>query len=199
MLYVRPSDRPYRSDYASAIQNVLPNIQSWYRDQLGGKTFHLHTAQPEPCALPHDSAYYLMGSWTKVLADVQGCAPVGYASPTVTWVLYVDVLDSCNDPGRLGAGTLGITMLPRTDLDGLVGQPVTDRCGWDASAPLNRWIGGLGHELGHALGLLHPPGCDASLPTCDYGALMWTGFYSYPSAYLRPDDRATLLASVFIR
>ena len=36
-----------------------------------------------------------------------------------------------------------------------------------ATSSLGRWIGGLAHELGHALGLLHPPGCEEGLASCD--------------------------------
>jgi hypothetical protein len=56
----------------------------------------------------------------------------------------------------------------------------------------------LGHELGHALGLPHPPGCDQGLPSCDSNALMWLGYTTWPQTHLRPADRATLDASPFM-
>ena len=61
-----------------------------------------------------------------------------------------------------------------------------------------QWIGGLGHELGHALGLPHPPGCDAGLPTCDQEALMGSANYVYPETYLRADNKEALIRSQFI-
>ena len=63
----------------------------------------------------------------------------------------------------------------------------------------DRWIGGGGHELGHALGLPHPPGCDEGLPTCDWEALMYVGYDDWPHTHLRDDEKAVLLASPFIR
>ena len=64
--------------------------------------------------------------------------------------------------------------------------------------PVSRLIGGLGHELGHAFGLPHPPGCDAGSPACPTQALMWLGYITYPNAFLLPEDKSTLLASQFI-
>ena len=84
-------------------------------------------------------------------------------------------------------------------MDGLIGERYFDDCGGEWFYPPNRYIGGLGHELGHAFGLPHPPGCDAGLPTCDYNALMWCGFWGgYPSTtYLRSDEKQFLLTSPF--
>jgi hypothetical protein len=136
---------------------------------------------------------------SKVFADVQTCAPVSYNSSEFTWVLYVDVVHACNTPGRLGAGTSGVTMLPRQDMDGLIGARYLDDCGVEYRYPPTRYVGGLGHELGHAFGLPHPPGCDARLPTCDENALMWLGYIVYPNTYLRPEEKQFLLTTPFFR
>jgi hypothetical protein len=60
-----------------------------------------------------------------------------------------------------------------------------------------RWVGGLGHELGHAFFLPHPPGCDDGLPECDETALLWVGYATYPDAHLTKADIATLTTSPF--
>ena len=36
VLYVAPEDRPFRPEYSEAISKAIVNVQSWYRDQLGG-------------------------------------------------------------------------------------------------------------------------------------------------------------------
>ncbi|WP_419863169.1 hypothetical protein [Candidatus Poriferisodalis sp.] len=66
------------------------------------------------------------------------------------------------------------------------------------SGPANRWIGGAGHELAHALYVPHPPGCDEGESDCDTWALTWAGYVNYPHTYLRDDEKALLLESSFI-
>lgn len=60
-------------------------------------------------------------------------------------------------------------------------------------------IGGIAHELTHALGVIaHPPGCDEGLPSCDHGPLMHLGHLFYPDTYLRDAEKAILRESPFI-
>lgn len=64
----------------------------------------------------------------------------------------------------------GLAVLPRADIDGLLGLSQSTLC---------RWVGGLGHELGHAVGLDHPPGCDADQSQKPCKSLMYLGYLSY--------------------
>ena len=201
VLYVSPADRQFRADYSEGITHVLVDLQSWYRRQTGGLTFSLYDTTPEHCRLPEPSDYYARGNaWEKVQQDVQPCAPVEYGRTTFVWVLYVDVDEACDEPNELGAGGDGITMMPRGDLEGMT-NPGTDYYDCDEGPyndPLERWIGGAGHELGHAIrDLRHPPGCDEGLPSCDpvFGSLMHLGYITYPDTYLLTEDKETLLRS----
>jgi hypothetical protein len=196
VVYAIPQDRAFRPDYAGAVQNAMVSLQVWYKQQLGGRTFALFSAQPEVCRLPNTGAYYPGGTYTKLLNDVQSCLPIR-AATTTAWVLYADIEDACNDPGRLGVGSLGLTLLGSQDLHGLVGERVIDGCGVEFRFGIGRYIGGAGHELGHVFGLSHPPGCDAGLPTCDTLALMWSGYSLYPNTYLRADEKLILQTSPF--
>lgn len=197
VVYAHPSDRPYRADYAAAVSDAVNQVQAWYGTQLGGRSFVQDPGGLVSCALPHDSAYYKTASWDRVQADLQPCAPVAFGTD-VDWVVYADVIDACGD-GRLGAGNVGLTMLPRADLQGLVGEPQQDSCGTVNTMPTTRWVGGLGHEMGHTFGIPHPPGCDAGLATCDANSIMWVGYAAYPSTYFSETERAALLQSPFIR
>jgi hypothetical protein len=199
VLYAIPQDRAYRADYVAAVQSAMLDLQAWYLQQLSGRTFTLFKIAPETCTLPHPAAYYPGGTFSKVIADLQGCVPVTIGSSSTSWVVHADVEDGCNDPGRLGVGAFGLTIMGSQDLHGLVGERVIDGCGVEYRQPIGRYIGGTGHELGHTLGLSHPPGCDAGLPSCDTQALMWSGYSLYPNTYLRDDDKQILMMSPFIR
>ena len=209
VLYAVPSDREFRSDYSQAIRRAMEHVRWWYQQQLDGLTFSLNSPVPEKCRMsqPHD--FYARYSWERVRDGVQHCAPVeGYTSDTV-WVIYPDVKTECSPTGsagdgidgygELGRGGPGLTMLSADDLEGLAEPADFILCGVGPfPGSLGRWIGGLAHELGHALGLPHPPGCDDGLPSCDHYSLMHLGFTAYPSTYLRDDDKAALRDSPFI-
>lgn len=57
----------------------------------------------------------------------------------------------------------------------------------------------MGHELLHALGVLHPADCEAGEATCEQNALMWLGYEWYPRTHLRLDEKTRLIQSPFIR
>jgi hypothetical protein len=197
LVYAAPQDRPFRPDYSAAVQMAFADLRSWYRAQVGGKTFSLFRSEPEYCGLPGETSYYRVDSWTKVVTDVQGCVPLTYDSPDFRWILYADIEHECDAPGRIGAASRGVAIMGRGDLDGLVGDTVVTDCGKVVQLPVGRWIGGAGHELGHTFGLPHPPGCQEGLPTCDHGCLMWLGYLVYPNTYLRDEEKERLRTSPF--
>jgi hypothetical protein len=84
-----------------------------------------------------------------------------------------------------GAGSMGFCAMGDQDLKGLLGQNT------DNLDP-NRWIGGGGHELGHAFGLNHPDNLNEQ-------AIMWTGYAIYPNCILQQNDKDILNASPFFR
>ena len=197
-IYAVGSDRAFQSASAGGIRKAATDLQAWYPGQLGGKTILLNDPVVEKCVLPKPAAYYAGDSFNRVLTDVTVCVPAMWNDPNFRWVIYADVDELCN-VGRLGLGGSGVTIMGHFDIAGLGGQRTqTGPCGDTFSFAFDRWTGGLGHELGHALGLPHPPGCDQSLSICDSNALMWAGFYNFPTTYLRDDDKATLNGSPFL-
>ena len=210
VLYAVPSDGEFRTETQYAIRQAVAHVRWWYQQQLGGATFSLSYPTVETCHMSQPEAFYATGdAWEKIVEGVQHCAPVrgwtasgSYDAPestTTNWVIYPDVEEDCDDPDHeLGRGGPGLTILGSTDVEGVTEPGEYRYCDevWEGS--LGRWIGGLAHELGHALELAHPPGCDEELPTCDHQALMANGFESYPGTYLRDDEKAILGRSPFI-
>jgi hypothetical protein len=96
-------------------------------------------------------------------------------------------------------GAQGVAVLPANDLRGLVGEPTPPVCEGELQYAVSRYIGGSGHELGHAFGLDHPPGCDANPPSGDTQALMCPGYLDYPKTHLTQQDIEQLRQSVFFR
>ena len=79
-----------------------------------------------------------------------------FDDPENIWIFYVDSENACGQVG--GAGGAGRAVMGRDDLDGLLFAKPYNRCGEFYNLPIERWMGGLGHELGHTLGLPRPPG-----------------------------------------
>jgi hypothetical protein len=119
--------------------------------------------------------------YDNALAETSRLLGARHNDPHFIWVIYSD------GPGNKGRGTSGVACLPEDDLLGLIGKHPTQK------NPV-RWVGGLGHELGHAFGLPHPTDT-----VRDADALMWAGFYSkYPDhSYLTESDKKILLRSPF--
>ena len=151
VLYVAPANRAFRADYSEGIATAIVDVQSWYRRELGGLTFSLYSATPEQCHLSEAEDFYGRYSWQKVVDGVQHCAPVRGGTSTFAGVVYVDVELTCAPDGgtgeweqgydQLGRGRAGLTILPRGDLDGLIGEKLVyyGRCGggpWDG--PIRR-------------------------------------------------------------
>lgn len=205
IVYLVPSDRTVQQPYVSALDQAIRSLRTWYSGQMSPrKTFNVASPAVHVVALPHAAAWYAENPrpalftqfWENVLADAFPLTGGGFHDPENIWAYYIDADPACGQCG--GCGTSGVLVISANDLRGLTGEPWRPSCpgDFDHGGPA-RFIGGLGHELGHAFGLPHPPGCDQGDPQCDHNALMWNGFRSYPNAYLRPDEVAILNNSPF--
>ena len=153
---------------------------------------------PQVCHVPHEAPYYEgRDGWDRVIEDLQHCGPVAHHSSRHVWVGYIDAVYNCENPGELGRGGGGVTIMHGGDLAGLADPENYSMCGFPPRGD-GGWVGGTAHELGHALGLPHPEGCENKLESCDFEALMWAGFYDFPDSYLTDTDKAALMASPFI-
>jgi PEP-CTERM motif-containing protein len=207
-LYLVPSDRAPNPDYAAAIDAALFDLQAWYAGQLGGPTFGIATPNVEIVSTALPASYYstprgFPGTSSDFFFNVfEEATSVGVVldDPAFRWAVYIDAEPG---PGQFGGAALGgVTVIAAPDLRGLIGQE---------PAPVSRWIGGLGHELGHTFGLPHPNDCLAPFPAgdCPYnqlnypldvtgGALMQFGYLTYPNTYLLPEERQFLRTTPYI-
>ena len=190
MVYLVSKDREVRSDYQQAIEGAIRELQGWYARQLNGPTFKLHNPVVEVARSSQPAGWFYnhanggnQDDWgfNNTLAEASRLLGARYNDANYIWVIYSD------GPGNKGRGGSGVTCLPEDDLLGLIGKHPTQK------EPA-RWVGGLGHELGHAFGLAHPTDT-----VRDADAIMWAGFYGkYPGkAYLTEQDKRILLRSPF--
>jgi hypothetical protein len=189
-VYLVPSDRAFNFAYSNAIYSAITNLQGWYAEQLSnGTSFRLHVPVVESYTTPHTTTWYTTNSggyFYNALNDGFQLTGGTYPDPDITWVFYLDA-----DPkGQATGGVKGVAVLHQGDLQGLVAE---------AASTTRRWIGGSGHELGHAFGLPHPPGCETPIPgvTCPTSTLMWLGYTTYPNTYLLPANKDILNQSGF--
>ncbi len=199
IIYLIPSDKTERADYMQAMENAIRHLQRWYWVQMEGKTFTLNDPVVEVVKTIHPSSYYgshasgdfSLWFWNNVIADGFAAKNAGFNDPLNRWIFYIDAEPQSGQIG--GAGTSGVSTLPQHDLMGLIGKV-------PAEPRMSRWVGGLGHELGHAFGLPHPAVCDSheaqdASPTCQ--SLMYLGYIPYPVTRFLPSDMETLNASAF--
>jgi hypothetical protein len=214
VVYLVPADKTPRDDYAAAVEEAILEMQAFYQEELGisrsrgrktvGETFETFTPTVEVVVTPHDSAYYnannQAGSFEfffRAVGDGFEATGGGFNDPDAVWVYYIDADPAC---GQGTGGTSGVALLPANDLRGLVGEPNVPPCIGDPpdTGGVCRWVGGLGHELGHAFGLPHPPGCDQGTCSAEaFFSLMFFGYILYPDTYFLDEDKELLEASPF--
>jgi len=196
------------------VKRAILEMQAFYQEELGisrskgrkaiGETFKTPLPTVEVVVTPHDSAYYNANNqagqfefFFRAVTDGFDATGGGFNDPDAVWIYYIDADPAC---GQGTGGTSGVALLPANDLRGLVGEPNVPPCIGDPpdTGGVCRWIGGLGHELGHAFGLPHPPGCDQGTCSAEaFFSLMFFGYTVYPDTYFLDEDKVRLEASPF--
>jgi hypothetical protein len=206
IVYLVPSDRTVQPQYTEALRNAIRNLRVWYWSELeNGRTFAIsdpvvsvhQTAHPvrwyqeTPNATPwNEPRWWLVNN---MLSDAAALAGARMNDPDNIWLIYLDGVPDCGREQRAGVAVSGVAWFDRDDLQGLAGERVQYSCtDYDTQFPVGRWIGGMGHELGHAFGLPHPRECENGLPGCPSDALMWDGFRRYPATFLLPQEKEAL-------
>jgi hypothetical protein len=208
VIYLVPSDRAVRDDYRRHLDSAIGHVQIWLRNELGENlSFSTDKKPVEVLQTSHTASWYsenpsgpvAVSFFFNVLADGFALTGGQFNDPSNIWVFYIDAEPAC---GQLTGATSGVAVLPEHDLRGLAGEENIPTCPTDPvdTSGVCRWVGGLGHELGHALGLPHPLACEDGDPStaCPSDNLMWLGYITYPDTFLLENDKTLLEASPFI-
>lgn len=209
-VYIVPNDRSPRADYKAAVADAALHLHDFYQKELGsGYTYHLNDPIVEVHKTIHDASWYATNNaggssngwfWVNALADAFAETGGTFNDPNNRWIYFIDAEPAC---GQYAGGTSGVALLPSGDLRGLNGESNIPPCPLDPpdTGGKYRFIGGAGHELGHAFNLPHPPGCGSggTFDGCTGGStafysLMYVGYAYYPGTYFLAQDKTDLLA-----
>jgi hypothetical protein len=188
LIYLLPSDQTADAKVASGMERAIRHLQIFYGAQMGGgQSFSIHAPVVEQLHSAQSSSWFAQDVWGRGTSETFALTGGGFFDQQNIWIIYIDVVPG---PGQATGGTSSVALLSHNDVLGISGEDTQGQ-------GLCRWVGGLGHELGHALGLPHPPGCDAGAPTCDSQVLMYLGYLAYPMTTLNADEVLQLRASPF--
>jgi len=189
VVYMVPNDKKINNTYKISIEKAVLNVQQWYL-QKTGNTFKLNNTIVEVIKSNHPSAWYnntkskfwsdnkMLWFSSNAIEDAMNLAGVKFNDSQFAWVIYVDA------EGDTGTGGNGIASLPLHDILGVSGIHPTEK-------NVQRWYGGLAHEIGHVFGLAHPGESEPD-------ALMQYGYTKYPDCYLTRTDLETLKNNPFL-
>jgi hypothetical protein len=181
VFWLRPTDKPVDQRYPDGIAAVMVEAQRYYQQELG-KTFILNDPVVEVVDGEHDENWYITNNCTG--SDHYWCVVgnmhqelmrrFGISSPDSRWLNVGEI--SAEEPNRSGGGaSLGWVTLSGHDADGAAG----------VNGPMNRWYGGMVHELGHAFGLPDSTSTD--------GTPMSASFYNYPNTHFSQAQKNAIL------
>ncbi len=201
-IYLIPQDKTFKQQYKAALEKAVKHVQIWYYNKTGTeKTFELREPPVEVIYSDRNSEWYRSNN---NCIDEKKCFFYNTKNDVITlindsgsqannvFIVYVDADPACNQFGGLYENK--VVVLPANDLRGLVGETNIPQC---TNGPADnrgpcRWVGGLAHELGHALGLAHPHDCEEKNISCPSDAVMWVGYGNYPNTYLLDIDKQIL-------
>jgi hypothetical protein len=163
-----PSDVAYDSATVRAIGRAAYNTRSWYRAQLGGRTFRFDEEHPVEVVFGRRTR-----AWYERQPNPFGWDPVWNANYQVDmevkerlsledWSSLYKVAIYMSATGGGGA-SMGRLVIPQHDVDGIQ----------DGTLNIHRFWGGLAHEMGHTF--------DLPDATHDDGTIMSGAMYAYPA------------------
>lgn len=181
--WLKPSDVAYDQRWPDGIASVMREAQRYYQQELG-RTFTLNSPVVEVVNGDHVKSWYENtpnGSekywWAVFNMQQELMRKLNLQAPDSRWVNVGEV--SAEGDGAGGGGGGGWVILCQHDADGAAG----------VNGDMNRWYGGMVHELGHAFGL----------PDSTYtdGTPMSASFYSYPNTHFTQAQKNGILTGPY--
>ncbi|GES24879.1 lectin [Acrocarpospora pleiomorpha] len=179
VFWLKPSNVAYDQRYPDGIAKVVQEAQRFFRQQLG-KTFTLNNPVVEVVNGDQLQSWYENTPncgdkywWSVCNMQAELRRKFGLGAPDSRWINVGEI--SAEGDGAGGGGGNGWVILSGHDADGAAG----------INGPMNRWYGGMVHELGHAFGL---PDATSTDGTC-----MSATFYSYPNCTFSQAQKNSIL------
>ncbi|MEU7870514.1 RICIN domain-containing protein [Dactylosporangium sp. NPDC049140] len=178
--WLRPSDVPYDQRYPDGIAAVMREAQRYYKQELG-RTFTLNPTVVEVVTGDHVRSWYENTPnggdkywWAVTNMQQELIRKLGLRAPDSRWLNVGEI--SAEGDGAGGGGGGGWVILSGHDADGAAGT---------SGQSMNRWYGGMVHELGHAFGLPDSSGDDDTPMSAD--------FYNYPNTHFSQAQKTSIL------
>jgi hypothetical protein len=179
VFWLRPSDVPFDQKYPDGIGKVIVEAQKYYKAELG-KTFKVNDPIVETVVGDQKKTWYENTPnggekywWSVTNMENELVRKFGLKNPDSRWMVVGEI--SAEGEGAGGGGSPGWVILCQHDADGAVGIGGT----------MNRWYGGMVHELGHAFGLPDSASTD--------GTPMSGSFYDYPNTHFSDAQKKSIL------
>lgn len=177
--WLKPTDVQYDQRYPDGIANVMREAQRYYQQELG-KTFRLNNPVVEVVNGDHPRSWYENTPngnecywWVVFNMQQELMRKLNLRAPDSRWVNVGEISAEASCSGGGGGG--GWVILSGHDADGAAG----------IGGNMNRWYGGMVHELGHAFGLPDSSSTD--------GTPMSASFYNYPNTHFSQAQKNGML------
>jgi hypothetical protein len=184
VFWLKPSDVALDQRYPDGIAAVMQESRTYYGQELG-VTFTLNDPVVEVVEGDHERAWYENTPhdaeeywWVVFNMQQELMAKFGLSSPDERWLCVGEIsAEKANVSG--GGGGSGWVILSGHDADGAAG----------INGDMNRWYGGMVHELGHAFGLPDSTSTD--------GTPMSASFYDYPNCHFNDEQKNGIMSGQY--
>jgi len=179
---ITPTDKSFSPDYYRGVKSCALSLQSWYKSQMGNKTFLLNPVVVDTLTGLHSSSWYNGdnglpvggdGPYYNTLYEMQQLLGAKFNTTNYTYFVFV-------------AADFPDETIPR----GLAVEGLENIVGLTSKSP-NFSLGSSAHALGHAFGLPEPGGVE------NPQAIMSTGYPHYPNCNFTQTEKDSLNATPF--